>query len=476
MRRRGRPRHPDILTPREWQVLALIQEGKSNDDIAERLSISLPTVKYHVSEILGKLGVESRHEAARWNHKRSPLHIIGLPLIWLRQLAEPSPAILLASMSSIVVLLAALLWGLAHTEQSNPELEDARHTAESVPTPDVATVGGLILEQRAVLMPESYPSSFSAGDLVEVVASFTEGELSYRRHLTCGAQILAIDIRMVPIASPNSAVVAVTPEETGLIDEAMSAAGVQVNVERREAGETTSWCESHPEKMQSPESTRAWLESIRAWRELPADLRPADLSFDIDEIGHVEPELVFGPIQIRAKKLAVQRPGKVIVPVPIGSEDGLSRYFADRVALGEMSDSAVEIHAGRLYSLGIDTYPSSRADNGLIACGAELLSIESAKFVDKAMPDVLIAYVAVTQDEIANVREAIAQVPVVRLSVFPATKRAGSCDERRGTPEEVETFLHSLYRQGYEAAKRRATEIQSPRIYDATMRPTAITH
>lgn len=66
MRTRGRPRHPDILTPRQWQVLSLLREGLSNEQIALRLGISLDGVKFHVSEILGKLGVTSRNEAARW--------------------------------------------------------------------------------------------------------------------------------------------------------------------------------------------------------------------------------------------------------------------------------------------------------------------------------------------------------------------------------------------------------------------------
>jgi DNA-binding NarL/FixJ family response regulator len=61
---RGRPRHPDILTPREWEVLALLRDGLSNEKIAERLDITVRTARYHVSEILSKLGVASREEAA----------------------------------------------------------------------------------------------------------------------------------------------------------------------------------------------------------------------------------------------------------------------------------------------------------------------------------------------------------------------------------------------------------------------------
>ncbi len=70
MRRRGRPPYPDVLTPRQWEVLALIREGLTDREIALRLGISLDGVKFHVSEILGKLGVSNRNEAARWAGER----------------------------------------------------------------------------------------------------------------------------------------------------------------------------------------------------------------------------------------------------------------------------------------------------------------------------------------------------------------------------------------------------------------------
>jgi NarL family two-component system response regulator LiaR len=51
------------LTPREREVLTLMVKGLSNADIADRLVIGLSTVKFHVSNILSKLGVSSRAEA-----------------------------------------------------------------------------------------------------------------------------------------------------------------------------------------------------------------------------------------------------------------------------------------------------------------------------------------------------------------------------------------------------------------------------
>ncbi|MCB0166273.1 MAG: response regulator transcription factor [Anaerolineae bacterium] len=52
------------LTERQLQVLALIIQGLSNVQIAERLIISLSTARHHVSEILTKLGAANRAEAA----------------------------------------------------------------------------------------------------------------------------------------------------------------------------------------------------------------------------------------------------------------------------------------------------------------------------------------------------------------------------------------------------------------------------
>jgi LuxR family maltose regulon positive regulatory protein len=51
------------LTARELEVLKLIEAGCSNQDIADDLVISMPTVKRHISNIYAKLGVESRTQA-----------------------------------------------------------------------------------------------------------------------------------------------------------------------------------------------------------------------------------------------------------------------------------------------------------------------------------------------------------------------------------------------------------------------------
>ena len=54
---------PDGLTPREAEVLALIAEGLTNTEIAERLVVSAATVKSHVNHIFAKAGVRDRAQA-----------------------------------------------------------------------------------------------------------------------------------------------------------------------------------------------------------------------------------------------------------------------------------------------------------------------------------------------------------------------------------------------------------------------------
>lgn len=59
-----RPATPGYnLKPRELEVLALMVEGLTNAQIAQKLNLSISTIKFHVSAILAKLGVESRTEA-----------------------------------------------------------------------------------------------------------------------------------------------------------------------------------------------------------------------------------------------------------------------------------------------------------------------------------------------------------------------------------------------------------------------------
>ena len=109
--KRGRPPYPELLTPREQEVLELLRQRLTNQQIADRLGISRAGAAYHVSEILSKLGVSSRQEAARWDGERV-LPSFGL-VAWLRPAIAALKNLPLAVVSVGVVALLALALGVA---------------------------------------------------------------------------------------------------------------------------------------------------------------------------------------------------------------------------------------------------------------------------------------------------------------------------------------------------------------------------
>jgi DNA-binding NarL/FixJ family response regulator len=59
-RRRGRPRHDDVLTDTEWQIAHAVKHGLTNREIANRRAISPDGVKFHVANVLAKLQLRDR--------------------------------------------------------------------------------------------------------------------------------------------------------------------------------------------------------------------------------------------------------------------------------------------------------------------------------------------------------------------------------------------------------------------------------
>jgi DNA-binding NarL/FixJ family response regulator len=56
----------DQITPREREVLRLLARGYTYKEIARRLQVSIKTIETHVSSVLRKLQLSSRHELTRW--------------------------------------------------------------------------------------------------------------------------------------------------------------------------------------------------------------------------------------------------------------------------------------------------------------------------------------------------------------------------------------------------------------------------
>ena len=65
-RSRGRPAHPDVLTPTEWSVLDMYRHGLARRTIAAMRGISEYGVRYHLRNIAGKLGVEGTTALRTW--------------------------------------------------------------------------------------------------------------------------------------------------------------------------------------------------------------------------------------------------------------------------------------------------------------------------------------------------------------------------------------------------------------------------
>lgn len=65
-----------VLTEREREILLLLAEGLSNDDIARRLVVEVSTVKSHLARMLPKLGVRSRLQAVVWAYQN---RVVAIP-------------------------------------------------------------------------------------------------------------------------------------------------------------------------------------------------------------------------------------------------------------------------------------------------------------------------------------------------------------------------------------------------------------
>jgi DNA-binding CsgD family transcriptional regulator len=117
--------HAFELTPRQVEVLRLLEAGRTNPEIAAELGVSLDGAKYHVREIIGKLGVSSREEAVlawRGQSQRTFLRRFG----WL---ATSPAALRVAALAAILVVAAGataavITWAVNRGDDAGPAAVD----------------------------------------------------------------------------------------------------------------------------------------------------------------------------------------------------------------------------------------------------------------------------------------------------------------------------------------------------------------
>lgn len=83
--RRGRPRHDDVLTPAEWRVAEAVRHGLGNAEIARRQGVSSDAVKFHVANVLQKLGLARRSDLRHWTGIRRDSVLFGKESAMMRE-------------------------------------------------------------------------------------------------------------------------------------------------------------------------------------------------------------------------------------------------------------------------------------------------------------------------------------------------------------------------------------------------------
>ena len=195
-RGRGRPRHPGILTAAEQRVLEELRRGGTNAEIAVRLGVTLDAVKFHVSNMLGKLELDSRHQLAAWRPEPRrrlfgllavpvTLEPVGRVLVWAGVAAAGTAAV------GVVAVVLIVLSSLDGSEQQLAFAPSATPTPTAAATPepeDGPTLRYNLLDTTgAATTAGSYAFLTTAGDATSAIGNFSasaQGSVELRIHPT----------------------------------------------------------------------------------------------------------------------------------------------------------------------------------------------------------------------------------------------------------------------------------------------------
>ena len=154
----------DDLTDRQREVLRLIAAGKTNASIADKLGISLDGAKYHVSEVMAKLGVDSREAAAElWKAQESMRarffrrpRVLVPGSVLLKLLGVAGAAVVAVAAASMVILAATRS---GDDRKSISPVATASVTEQAALSSTQTLVAGLIMPTA----PQPQPALVEAG-------------------------------------------------------------------------------------------------------------------------------------------------------------------------------------------------------------------------------------------------------------------------------------------------------------------------
>ncbi|HEY7801823.1 MAG TPA: helix-turn-helix transcriptional regulator [Dehalococcoidia bacterium] len=113
---------PDSFSERRRQILDGIAAGKTNPVLADELGMTVDGVKWHVSEMMGELGLANRQELAAWwrteRHSSSP-GIAPAPLTRVRTALGGGAKIALTAVAVLAVMIAAY-WAASRHDAAAP--------------------------------------------------------------------------------------------------------------------------------------------------------------------------------------------------------------------------------------------------------------------------------------------------------------------------------------------------------------------
>lgn len=167
------------VTPRQREVLDLLVKGYTNQQIAQKLGISLEGAKWHVREILEVTGASSREEAAEmWRAEN------GLPRrLWRMTWSAGAIA---AAAAGIAVVIAGVVLVLSNRGDSDKELAEptAEPTASATPSPTVPASTPTVLPSPTATARPLLPPSRTTGDaLMDNLISHVEAGRDWDRSL-----------------------------------------------------------------------------------------------------------------------------------------------------------------------------------------------------------------------------------------------------------------------------------------------------